>query len=270
MKHHVLQSVRIRSWGTGFGLALFLLASASVQGCTIFILTDTNQTLFCNNEDSDVPQTRIWFVPSHRHLWLGGKRYGCAFVGYADRWGQGGANTEGLAYDWVAGYKASWKRDPKLKRVWGNPAERMLATCASVEEAVAFFQCHWEPGFSYAKILVADRSGASVIIGATNGQLDIQKMKQSRGFGYGGKVIDKMLAANPAPTLTNAANMLGAASNRWTKYSNVFDLKSGDIFLFRFPEQPEAANLNFIEEMKKGRHVYDIRTVKAQPIHKTK
>lgn len=173
-------------------------------------------------------------------------------------------NTEGLAYDWVADSKASWERNRKLKRVRGNPAERMLETCATVDQAVGFFQCHWEPSFSYARILVADRTGASVLIGASNGQLDIHIMKQSRGFGYGGKVIDKMLAANPAPTLPNATNILHAASNPWTKYSNVFDLKCGDIFLFRFPDEPQAAKLNLTEELKKGRHVYDLSTMIAR------
>ncbi len=39
--------------------------------------------------------------------------------------------------------------------------------------------------------MVADGSGVSAIIGATNGVLDIQIMKQSRGFGYGGEIIAK-------------------------------------------------------------------------------
>ena len=73
-------------------------------------------------------------------------------------------NTKGLAFDWVAGFKEKWERDPKLKKVKGNPAERMLESCASVEEAIAFFQSHWEPSFSYAKILIADSTGAGEII----------------------------------------------------------------------------------------------------------
>jgi hypothetical protein len=43
-------------------------------------------------------------------------------------------HREGLAFDWVAGYKEKWEPDPKLKRVKGNPAERMLESCATVEE----------------------------------------------------------------------------------------------------------------------------------------
>ena len=260
------------------GAALLIIITASevsTQACTIFTLTDTNRVLFCNNEDWKDPQTRIWFVPTSRQFWSGSKRYGCAYVGFGNKWGQGGLNTEGLAFDWVAGYQERWERDPKMKMksTRGNPAERMIETCATIEEAVAFFQSHWEPSFSYAKIMVADRTGASVIIGAANGKLDIKMAKQSRGFGYGDHIIDKMLAEAPTPTLTNAANILLKAKQQGkyaTKYSNVFDLKSGDIYLFRFPDQSEGIKLNLAEELKKGRHFYDIPKIGELVMQKPK
>jgi hypothetical protein len=75
-------------------LAICLSASASIHACTIFVMTDTNRVLFCNNEDVDETKNRIWFFPS------GKKRYGCAYVGQAgNQWGQGGLNTTGLAFD---------------------------------------------------------------------------------------------------------------------------------------------------------------------------
>ena len=253
--------VRLPLKGFALGLATIFLASLSIHACTIFTLTDTNRALFCNNEDWQDPQTKIWFVPSHRGFLSSTKTYGCAYVGFGNGWGQGGVNTEGLAFDWVAGYKETWQRNPKMKSARGNPAERMLETCATIQEAIAFFQSYWEPGFSYGKILIADRTGASVIIGAADGRLDTQKTKQSRGFGYGGQVVEGTLTENPLPTLTNAAKILQAARQQGkyaTKYSNVFDLISGDIFLFRFPDQPDAVKLNLTEELKKGRHAYDI------------
>jgi len=45
-----------------------------------------------------------------------------------------------------------------MKPVNGNPAERMLESCVTVDEDWAFFERHWEPSFSYAKILVRPRS----------------------------------------------------------------------------------------------------------------
>lgn len=137
-------------------LAVCSIAVASVGACTIFVITDGQHALFCNNEDWSNPKTRIWFMPADKH-------YGRVYVGFDNGWGQGGLNTEGLAFDWVAGYKNKWEPDPKLKRVKGNPAERMLESCTTVEQAITFFQKHWEPSFSYARILVADRSGPAWI-----------------------------------------------------------------------------------------------------------
>jgi len=266
MKSSVHSVATITRKGFAPVLAFFAIASAAVQACTICVLTDAQQTLFCNNEDWSNPKTRIWFVPSSR-------QHGCVYVGFDNGWGQGGMNTQGLAFDWVAGFKEKWDRDRKLKTVSGNPAERMLETCASVEEAIAFFQSHWEPSFSYAKILVADRTGASVIIGAKDGQLQVEKMRQSRAFGYRGGLANEMLVQDSRPALANAAKILKAAVQEGqyaTKYSNVFDLKSGEIYLFRFPDQAEPIKLNLAEELKKGGHFYDVPRISeqlTQPLH---
>ena len=116
----------------GLGLALCGLLSVPVKACTIFVLTDTNRVLFCNNEDWSNPKTRIWFVPAKP------KHYGTVYVGFDNGWAQGGLNTEGLAFDWVAGYKEVWNPDPSVPGVWRN--ERVLETCATIEEAIAFRQ----------------------------------------------------------------------------------------------------------------------------------
>jgi hypothetical protein len=236
------------------------MAVASTYPCTIFVIRDAQHILFCNNEDWSNPRTKIWFVP-------GKDKHGCAYVGFNNGWAQGGVNTEGVAFDWVAGYKAKWEPDPKLEKVTGNPAQRMLEDCASVPEAIAFFQTHWEPSFSYAKILIADRTGESVVIGAKDGQLSIERRSDSRALGYRGQLAQDMMRQNPQPTFDNAARILRAAVQEGqyaTKYSNVFDLKSGEIYIYRFPDQTEAVKLNLSEELKKGRHYYDIPQLKEQ------
>ena len=87
-------------------LALLSLVPAHLHACTIFVLTDTNRVLFCNNEDWSDPKTRIWFLPA------GDGYYGAVYVGFDNGWAQGGMNTQGLAYDWVAGYNEKWESDP--------------------------------------------------------------------------------------------------------------------------------------------------------------
>jgi hypothetical protein len=252
---------------TGLFLAFLLLAAGAVHACTIFVLTGPDRTLFCNNEDWSNPNTRIWFEPGGTPFPSGAATHGCGYVGFDDGWAQGGVNTEGLAFDWVAGFTEQWERLPGLKTVNGNSAQRMLETCATVEEAAAFFRKHWEPAFSHAKILVADRTGTSAIIGARDGRLEVAILRRSRGFGFAGRIVERMLAENPEPDPANAVRILRAALQEGqyaTKYSNVFDLNTGDIFLYRFPEQDRAVRLSLNGELKRGRHSYDIPRIEEQ------
>ena len=244
-----------------FGLALALcgLGAMPVRACTIFVLTDTNRALFCNNEDWSNPKTRIWFVPAKA------KHYGAVYVGFDNGWAQGGLNSEGLAFDWVAGYKEAWNPDPGLPRAWRN--EQVLETCATVKEAIAFYREHREPSFTYAKILLADRMGASVIIGAKDGKLQVETSNRCRGFGYGQRTLDQLLAGAPEPTVANGARILRACLQQGqysTKYFNIFDLKSGDIFLFPAPPQDDEVKLNLAAELKKGAHYYDMPQIHEQ------
>lgn len=240
-------------------LLLFIAVPASA--CTIFVLTDAQRTLFFNNEDYSNPATRMWFLPA-------GKGYfGCAYVGFDDGWAQGGVNTKGLAFDWVAGFDEKWVPPSTMKRVQGNPSERMLETCATVDEAIAFYQKNLEPSFSYAKILIADKTGASVIIGAENGKLHIDRSSHSRGFGYGGQTLSKLLSTAPKPTLANGIPILQACLQEGTyatKYSTVYDLRMGEISLFSLANNQEEVKLNLANELAKGGHYYKIPEIREE------
>jgi hypothetical protein len=254
--------LRRQTRSTKFALVLAFsgLLPSPVHPCTIFVLTDTNRVLFCNNEDWFSTKTKIWFVPAEA------RRYGCVYVGFDDGPAQGGMNTEGLASDWVSGYEEKWSPDSRLPISAGS--RQLLETCATVEEAIAFFRGHRELGFYTSRVLVADRTGASAIIGANNGKLEVEKSNQCRGFGYGGETLDTMLALpSPKPTVANGAQLLRACLQKGkyaTKYSNIFDLKSGDIFLFPFPDREEQVKLNLKAELKKGGHYYDMPEIHEQ------
>jgi hypothetical protein len=57
---------RIHLVKLGLGLVLFFLISAAVHACTIFVLTDTNRVLFCNNELSKPPNAGAWVMGNER------------------------------------------------------------------------------------------------------------------------------------------------------------------------------------------------------------
>lgn len=240
------------------GLVLALAVAVSglrLQGCTVFVLTDPEHTLFCNNEDFSNPATRLWFVPA------GPGYLGCAYVGFDDGWAQGGVNTAGLAFDWVAGETVEYTPAESLRRVRGNPSQRMLETCTSVEEAIAFYRAHRETEFARATLLVADRSGASVLIGARAGELYFDRQERSRGFGYGGAVLRAQLAAPPPPTVTKGTEILRACRQQGetpTQYSNLFDLRTGEIWVYPAPQPAEPVRLQLDEELGKGGQAYEI------------
>lgn len=72
---------KIRRAGMALVLAGIAFASLPVPACTIFVLTDTNHALFCNNEDWSDPKTRIWFLPA------GEGYFGAVYVGFGDWYG---------------------------------------------------------------------------------------------------------------------------------------------------------------------------------------
>jgi hypothetical protein len=253
-----MRSYYIKSSLTFIFIALFSLSSFA---CTIFVLTDSNRTLFFNNEDASNPSTRIWFRPATKGS------YGIAYLGFDNYWAQGGLNTKGLAFDWVAGANSSWKPDLSLIQAVGNPSERMLESCANVEEAIAFYKKYRESAFSYAKILIADKTGASVIIGIKDGQLYFDRSSTSRGFGYGAKTLGKLISADTKPSLEIGLPILDACKQNGTnatKYSNVFDLTSAKISVNSYLGQKETIELSLEDELKKGGHYYDLPKIQTQ------
>lgn len=248
-------------------LALAAMTLPGARACTIVLLADGDNVLFCNNEDWSDPKTRIWFIPGNE------TRHGCVFVGFENGWGQGGMNTEGLAFDWVAGFKETWDRDPALKPVQGNPAQRMLESCSNLDEAIRFFETHWEPSFAYARIFVGDRTGASAVIGARKGRLHVERSGQSCAFGYRGSVARELLTRRPESSPTNAIAILRASRQEGqfaTKYSNVFDLRNGEIILHGPPDWEKPVRLHLEDELKKGGHYYDLPRIDEQRLRKPK
>ena len=248
-----------------YAAAILAMSAATSEACTVFVMTDGQRVLFCNNEDYSNPNTRMWFIPAAEG------RHGCVYVGFDDGWGQGGSNTQGLAFGWVAGFKEQWERPPGLETAKGNPCQRMLETCKTVEEAVAFYERYWEESFSYGQLLVADRSGKSALLRAKDGRFVASVVKKSQGighrFGLRGHEATTMLAEVSKPSLPAATRLLKATLQEGpnaTKYSLIYDLKSCEIHLYRFPEQSEPIRLSLAKELKKGPHYYDIPKIRMQ------
>jgi hypothetical protein len=245
--------------------AIASLAARPAEACTVFTMTGGGRVLFCDNEDFSNPRTRIWFISGSPG------KHGCVLLGFDDGWGQNGLNDKGLAFGWVAGFKERWERRPEMKNVQGNSSQRMLETCSTVDDAIAFYKRHWEESFSYGQLLVADRSGKSVVLRAKNGQLHAPVVEKSQGIGHrfglrGTEAIQK-LADVTTPTVPAAVELLQFTRQEGvnaTKYSVVFDLQACHIHLYPFPDRTEPVEFHLSRELEKGPHYFDIPALPKQ------
>ena len=86
-------------------------------------------------------------------------------------------------------------------------------------------------------------------------------------FGMRGDEATPMLAKVTTPTLNSAARLLEFTRQEGihaTKYSVVADLKTRDIWLYRFSEQTEPVRFNLEKELAKASHCYDIPALPEQ------
>lgn len=258
--------VKISASGVLF-LMFFFCAGFSSEACTVFVLTDGKRTHFFNNEDFTDPKTRLWFIPK------GKRHFGCAYVGFNNGEPQGGVNTEGLAFDWVTVDSDSYETDPAyipakhLKRLDGNSSQWMSERCKTVEEAIKFYQTYREPAFARTTLIIADKSGASVIIGSRNGTIYFDISKKSRGMGYGEGTFKKLYNSKSSTDVNEGAEILRqcvATGDGGTKYSNSYDLTTGDIVFYQFGNKNLNTKLNLFAELEKGGHYYEPSQIAIQ------
>jgi hypothetical protein len=79
--------------------------------------------------------------------------------------------------------------------------------------------------------------------------------------------LKTLLALYPEATVTNGFSILRNCRQKGqfaTKYSNVYDLKTGDIFLYPFPARDDEVKFNLAVELKKGGHYYDMPQIREQ------
>jgi hypothetical protein len=76
-----------------------------------------------------------------------------------------------------------------------------------------------------------------------------------------------MLSANTKPSFEIGLPILKACvqeGNDATKYSNVFDLTSGEISLVSFSDRNKTIHFNLMKELSKGGHYYDLPQIESQ------
>jgi penicillin V acylase-like amidase (Ntn superfamily) len=110
--------------------------SQTSQACTIVMASRDGLVLAGNNEDWKDPFSSIWFIPGSE------KEYGRVCVGFGNSMQnpQGGMNERGVFIDANALSPTGWKAEEGKPAFSGQLMDYILAHCANVDDASAFFK----------------------------------------------------------------------------------------------------------------------------------
>lgn len=246
-------------------------------------LRDRDTVLMGNNEDWKEPGV-IWFVPGKRG------RYGRVNVGFRDDFAQGGMNEKGLSFDAAALQRVPWSEDPK-KKTPRNLLEKIMNECATVAEAVEYFETYNSRHLAAAQFLFADATGDSAIIawdaetglvvdrieGAhqviTNTRLKNTEYRCHR-FTRAERVLESRSEVSVA-AVAAALEAVRQWGEAFTSYSTVYDLKAKTVHVFNLGHFGESVVFDLKAELAKQpatyelkdlfRHSPDLAEIRAKP-----
>ena len=265
-----------------FLLITVLQLQPQVQACSTVTREAKERVLVGYNLDTGSFFPKVWFIPAAEG------QYGRMCFGNGDLFGvaEGGMNEKGLFVAVNAlNEETGWKADPALPdwETWegwfgtGVP-DGILAKCGTVPDAIAVFRAFNLFTFRNVKFLLADRQGNAVVIEWYDGGLRFLD-RGSRNYlistnsltstvadkpeiCYRYKLACEMLEKDPL-CVTEAffRRVLSAIHLEFgtpTVYSNICDLKAGDITLYYFHNYEEPIRLNLGQALKQGRHGFEL------------
>ena len=257
-------------------LLLIGLTSPPVLACTAFFASQGDKVLVGNNEDYFNPITKIWFEPAED------KKYGRVYFGFDNFWPQGGMNDQGLFFDAFATRQNKIKLSMNKPKYQGNLIDKVMAECASVEEVINNFDRYNLQFMEKFMLMFADKTGASAII---EGDVVIRKKGRYQVITnfYQSEIMDRnyscerykiateMLKKNSAISVELFRQILAAVHTEGeyvnTLYSNIYDLKKGLVYLYHFHDFTNEVVIDLNEELKKGKHIYDLPSLFPRTYH---
>ena len=245
-------------------IAAVLFQQTVALGCIAFLAHDGKLALGGNSEDWKDPATYLWFNPAEED------RYGRVSFGFGNLWPQGGVNDQGLFFDGMMTDPLPLEKSSGKEPRPHDVLDRMLRECATVDEAVKFLDRFRLPDLTNAMLFVGDRQGDSAIYEGDevlrgDGRLQVvTNFYQSRQSAdearcWRKKKADEIFAArfgkDDALTIDLARTVLDAVHQEGkyaTKYSNIYDLTNGDIYLYCNHDFDNVVKLNLAKELAKG------------------
>jgi len=248
----------------------------SSQRCTIIYASDGKIALAGNNEDCGRPYGNIWFLPAEKG------KFGRVYFGWRIndvRYPQGGMNDKGLFFDGATAENVVVPRDSSKIPYDGSLILKAMEECSTVEEVLKLYDRYDVSGPWNGHYLIGDRFGNSAIIEpqtiirkkgkyqiATNFFQSKTKPENSTCERYhiASELFEKSenISVDLFRRILNAVHWEDySGSMTATIYSNICDLKKGEIYIYYFHDFEDVVKINLQEELKKGERFHSISSL---------
>jgi tetratricopeptide (TPR) repeat protein len=254
-----------------FIIIILIVVNNNAIACSIVRIAKDGEVLVGNNEDWRDNRTKIWFMPNTKN------ENGRVCFGFKDAYSftQGGMNDKGLFLDAIATKSTGWKANPVKPDFNGQTNDYILANFSTVEEVKKFFETY-NVFLNNGLFVVADSTGRSMIIEWADGAYNyiesdkyyqivtdfIQPgIKEEEISDRRYNIAKKIVTNENEASMNTVKKVLSAIHREWfipTIYSYICDLKSKTVYVYNFHNFNETFQIDLKEELKKGKHYYDL------------
>jgi penicillin V acylase-like amidase (Ntn superfamily) len=255
----------MRTQIVAIGLIVGLAFAGVAHCCTAFLVADGDVVLAGNNEDAVNPQTKIWFVPADDG------RFGRVYFGF-DLNQEGGMNEGGLFFDGFATAPREVVRSTDKPVFTGLLIDKVMAECATVEEALAVFEKYNLEFLERGMLIFGDATGDSAIIEGDDVVRKQGRFQLSTNFYQSQtpagqepceryRIAVKMLEEAEEVSVPLCRRVLSAVHfehGSQTLYSNIYDLRRRRVYLYHFHNFENVVVFDLAEELKKGKRILDL------------
>jgi len=246
----------------------------SALACSVFTVSGVDKVFAATNKDWNNTRTRIRFYEASEG------KYGRVYFGYQVSEGfqnVGGMNEHGLWYDGASlPYRSDIYNHFNKPTIKGELCEKALEECRTVEEVIQLYKHYYTPHWQ-GHSMWADRWGNSVII--EYGEQDVVFLRKEHRYQvmtnyylsdttslrwtrcHRFNAITEVLENGEdlgVDLMTRALDLSHKEGLTPTLFSNVYDLKNGDIYIYHFHYYGEYVRINLAEELLKDEQYLDL------------
>ncbi len=244
-----------------FIVILMILVSKNLFACTIFSVNQDESSVLVGSNCNAAKSYEYYHIEPGNDL-----KYGAIYFG-ASSCSQSGINEHGLFFAYAS--LSKWteeKYQPYGLVCTEDIRKKILQECTNIEEAIELIKKYQSNIFIDHHMLIADRTGKSVIIEWDGNKLNIIPKKDRYQIATNfilshiedvnlvscKRYIDTNKILNSQNvSIETCRDVLKATHQKFIVFSLVADLKKGLIYLFSNPNYENVAKLDVIEELNK-------------------